>query len=90
MKKKIRDLPTLAIVFTANRLDTLPETISAEDKLEDDNQPVEFFGSVDEATPIEPIALIFGFLTGAIATRPHLAVRNTATKILPSTPAHPL
>ncbi|PLW07812.1 hypothetical protein PCANC_21051 [Puccinia coronata f. sp. avenae] len=70
----IRDLPTLAIVFTANRLDTLPETISAEDKLEDDNQPVDFFGSVDEATPIEPIALIFGFLTGAIATRPHLAV----------------
>jgi len=71
----IRHLPTLSIVFTANRIDTLPETVSDEDKLEgDDTQPVDFFGSVDEAAPLEPIAHIFGFLTGAIACRPHLAV----------------
>jgi hypothetical protein len=68
-------LPTLAIVFTATRLDLLPETIAEEDKVEGDAQPVELFGSVDEAAPVEPIAHIFGFLTGAIASRPHLAVR---------------
>ncbi|OAV95953.1 hypothetical protein PTTG_04786 [Puccinia triticina 1-1 BBBD Race 1] len=70
----IRHLPTLAIVFTAPRLDTLPETIADEDKLEDDTQPVELFGSVEEAAPLEPIDRIFGFLTGATASRPHLAV----------------
>ncbi|EFP85411.2 uncharacterized protein PGTG_11767 [Puccinia graminis f. sp. tritici CRL 75-36-700-3] len=70
----IRSLPTLAIVFTATRLDLLPETMAEEDKLEGDAQPVELFGLVDQAAPVEPIAHIFGFLTGAIASRPHLAV----------------
>ncbi|KAI7953963.1 hypothetical protein MJO28_006510 [Puccinia striiformis f. sp. tritici] len=71
---QIRDLPTLALVYTAARIDTLPETISDEEKFDGDTQPVELFGAVDEAAPPEQIAHIFGFLTGAIASRPHLAV----------------
>ncbi|KAH9443461.1 hypothetical protein Pst134EA_032651 [Puccinia striiformis f. sp. tritici] len=43
-------------------------------KFDGDTQPVELFGAVDEAAPPEQIAHIFGFLTGAIASRPHLAV----------------
>ncbi|EFP75378.2 uncharacterized protein PGTG_01971 [Puccinia graminis f. sp. tritici CRL 75-36-700-3] len=48
--------------------------MAEEDKLEANAQPVELFGSVDQGSPVEPIAHIFGFLTGAIASRPHLAV----------------
>jgi hypothetical protein len=72
-------------IFTETRLDTLLETISAEDKFKDNNQPIEFFGCLDQVTPIKPIIDIFGFLTGAIATRPHLVVRITPINILSST-----
>ncbi|KAI9608185.1 hypothetical protein KEM48_003453 [Puccinia striiformis f. sp. tritici PST-130] len=90
----IRDLPTLALVYTAARIDTLPETISDEEKFDGDTQPVELFGAVDEAAPPEQIAHIFGFLTGAIASPPSSCIYEILTNFtipirLPEKEGHP-
>ncbi|MBW0461452.1 hypothetical protein O181_001167 [Austropuccinia psidii MF-1] len=70
----IHHLPTMVVVFTAKRIDTLPETLVDEDPGETGDS-VDLLGSGEQSSgTAEPIAQIFGFLTGATIYRPHVAV----------------
>ncbi|KAI8451017.1 CPSF A subunit region-domain-containing protein [Phakopsora pachyrhizi] len=70
----IHNPKTLEIVFTAKRIDVLPENLHEETLEEESQQAPEIFGVVESPGELEKVVQILAFPTGMMYLRPHLSV----------------